>query len=437
MASQAAAAAPHRGAWLTVWALALVYAMSMLDRLILLLLIPGIKASMGLTDTEVSLLYGLAFAICFSVIGIPLGHLADRWNRRNLLVVCIVGGGLATLACGLSHGFWQLFAARMTLGAFQAVMAPAAISMIADLFPAEARGKPTALLLASAMFGGALSNFVGGGLLDYFAHHQPDLPIVGKLAAWQLALLGAGGVSLLALPPLLMVREPVRGAIQSATGSGTFNMAGHLRRHAGMFALLFAAFIIIAVVLQGVGNWWPAVFMRQGGMTPTEAGATLGVVSLIGGIAAAIVGGALSDRAARRDPQTGRLKLAAGALGAQALVLLPLFQPQFVPGVVVALVVSVVLSGVVSAACYSLLPDLVPPQGRGLLVAMYQFVSNLIGFGLGPTAVALVTNEVLQDEARVADAMMLFAYPLIALGVAFSILAVPMLARTAREPAAA
>lgn len=94
-----------------------------------------------------------------------------------------------------------------------------------------------------------------------------------------------------------------------------------------------------------------------------------------------------------------------------------------------ALGISVVLSGVVSAACFSLLPDLVPPQGRGLIVAMYQFVSNLIGFGLGPTGVALVTNVVLNDEARVADAMMLFGYPLVALGLLFAVLATPLLGK--------
>lgn len=430
MAGQAAAAARRPKAWFTVWVLALVYAMSMLDRIILLLLIPGIKATMGLTDTEVSLLYGLAFAICFSVIGLPLGHLADRWNRRNLLLTCLIGGSVATLACGLSHGFWELFAARMALGAFQAVLAPAAISMIADLFPTEERGKPTALLLASAMFGGALANFVGGGLLDYFAHYQPDLPVVGKLAAWQLALLGAGGISVLAVPLLAMVSEPPRESAGVAVSTEErFGMVAHVLRHPAMFALLFGTFILIAVVLQGVGNWWPAVFMRQGGMTPTEAGATLGLISLAAGVAAAIIGGALSDQAARRDPRTGRLKLAAMALAGQCVAFLPLLQPQFVPGVMVALGVSVVLSGVVSAACFSLLPDLVPPQGRGLIVAMYQFVTNLIGFGLGPTGVALVTNAVLNDEARVADAMMLFGYPLAALGVVCAILAVPLLSR--------
>lgn len=416
------------GAWRTVWLLAFVWTTALLDRMILLLLIPGIKATMGLSDTEVSLLYGLAFAICFSVIGIPLGHLVDRWNRRNLLFAGMLGWSLATVACALSDSFWPFFIARMAVGACQAVLAPAAISMVADLFPTAERGRPTALLLAASMFGGALANFVGGALLDYFAHHQPDLPLVGRLAPWQLALLGAGLVSLLATPLLGLVAEPVRESAP-AGGEQSFGMIAHVRRHAAMFALLFAAFIVIAIAGNGVGNWWPAVFMRQGGLTPTETGAVLGVVSLVGGIAAAVVGGLASDWAARRDARTGRLKLTAVALVGQIVALLPLLQPQFVPGIVTTLVISVMLSGVIGAACYSLLPDLVPPQGRGLLIAMYQFVGNLIGFGLGPTAVALVTNEVLRDEARVAEAMMVFGLPLFALGALVASLAVPLLRR--------
>jgi MFS family permease len=430
-AGMAAAGGLRRpGPWGTVWVLALVWTMAMLDRMILLLLIPGIKASMALTDTEVSLIYGLAFAICFSVIGLPLGALADRWNRRNLLLAGVLGWSLATLACGLSQSFWQLFAARMAVGAFQAVLAPAAISMIADLFPAASRGRPTALLLAASMFGGALANFVGGGLLDYFSQGTPELPFVGRPAAWQMALLAAGLISLLCVPLLAWIAEPRREAAPATPdGEAAFAMVAHVRRHAAMFALLFSAFIVIAVAANGVGNWWPAVFMRQGGLTPTGTGAVLGVLSLAGGVAAALVGGMASDWAARRDPHTGRLKLAATALVGQVLVLLPLLQPQFVPGLVATLAVSVVLSGVIGAACYSLLPDLVPPQGRGLLIAMYQLVGNLIGFGLGPTAVALVTNEVLRDEARVADAMMLFGMPLFALAVVMTALAVPLVRR--------
>ncbi|MBW8752716.1 MAG: MFS transporter [Sphingomonadales bacterium] len=423
---------PH--AWRTVWVLALVWTMAVFDRMVLLLLFSGIKASMGLSDTDMSLLHGFAFAISFSLVGIPLGYLADRLNRRNLLIAGMTGWSLATLACGLSHSFAQFFAARMAVGAFSAVLAPAAISMVADLFPTEKRGRPTALLLAASMFGGVLSNLVGGGLLDWFTHHPPpSLPWIGQPAAWQMALLGSGAASLIAVPALALIAEPER-EVSPATGA-TFHLASHMQQHAAMFVLLFATFIIIAVSGQGLGNWWPAVFMRQGGLTPTQTGALLGGLSLVSAIGAALLGGWLSDWAARRDPQTGRLKLAAAGLAGQAVALLPLLTPHFVPGVMVTLAISVVLLGVVSAACYSLLPDLVPPQGRGLLIGLYQFVGNLIGFGLGPTAVALVTNQVLRDETRVADAMLLFGMPLLALAVILALLATPFVRRM-REAAA-
>lgn len=426
---QEAGTAP--GAWRAVWILVFVWTMAMLDRMILLLLIPGIKADLGLTDTEVSLLHGLAFAVCFSIAGIWLGHLADRANRRNLLVAGTLGWGLATMAGGLTDSFTGLFVARMAAGVAQGVLAPAAISMIADMFPTEKRGKPTALLLAASMFGGALANIVGGGMLDWFARNPPPmLPLVGEPSAWQAALLVAGLPSLVAAPLLLALREPEREAHAAPReGEGAFSMLAHVKRHAALFAFLFVTFVVIAVAGQGVGNWWPAVFMRSGGMSPSEAGALLGGLSLVCGFVAAVAGGWLSDWSARKDPYGGRLKLTAACLFGQILVLVPLVAAHNVPLVAATLAVSVILSGAMGAACYSLLPDLVPPQGRGLLIAIYQMIGSLIGFGIGPTALALVTDKVFADENRVADAMMLFGMPSYALAVIAALLSVPLLRR--------
>lgn len=417
------------GAWRAVWIIVYVWTVAMLDRMILLLLMPGIKADLNLSDTEISLLHGLAFALCFSIAGIPLGHLSDRVNRRNLLIAGTLGWGLATMACGLTSSFTGFFVARMAVGVAQAVLAPAAISIVADYFVSEKRGKPTALVLAAGMFGGAAANAVGGLMLDWFANNPaPDLPLIGQPRPWQAALLAAGVPSLLAAPLLLMMREPVRERhTLNADGSTDFSILGHFRQHGALFACLFVTFVIIAVAGNGVGNWWPAVFMRSGGLTPTETGMLLGLLSVAGGVAAAVIGGFLSDWAARKDAYTGRLKLTAACLVGQICVLMVLFMPGNVPAVTAALAVSIVLSGAMGAACYALLPDLVPPQGRGLLIAIYQMIGSLIGFGLGPTALALVTNEVLRDEARVADAMMLFGIPGYALAVLAALVAVPLL----------
>ena len=417
------------GAWRAVWIIVYVWTVAMLDRMILLLLMPGIKADLNLSDTEISLLHGLAFALCFSIAGIPLGHLSDRVNRRNLLIAGTLGWGLATMACGLTSSFTGFFVARMAVGVAQAVLAPAAISIVADYFVSEKRGKPTALVLAAGMFGGAAANALGGLMLDWFANNPaPDLPLIGQPRPWQAALMAAGIPSLLAAPLLLLMREPVRERhTLNADGSTDFSVLAHFRQHGALFACLFVAFVIIAVAGNGVGNWWPAVFMRSGGLTPTETGVLLGLLSVAGGVAAAVIGGFLSDWSARKDAYTGRLKLTAACLVGQIGVLMVLFVPGNVPAVTAALAVSIVFSGAMGAACYALLPDLVPPQGRGLLIAIYQMIGSLIGFGLGPTALALVTNEVLQDESRVADAMMLFGIPGYALAVIAALVAVPLL----------
>lgn len=419
------------GAWRTVWALAFVYTMAVVDRTIMLILIPGIKATLVLDDTQVSLLLAFSFAVCFAFAGIPLGMAADRWNRRNLLIAGVAGWGVATFACGLVHSFWQFFAARMATGACMAVMAPAAISMLADLFPAERRGRPTGILMACSMFGGVLSNFLPAGFLYYFERHPPGVwPLIGEVVPWQTAFFGAGILTLLAVPLLAMVREPVReGHTAAARDEPEFSIIGHLRRHWAMFLLLFFAFISIALVGNGVGLSWPAVFMRSGGLTPVQTGLLLGFTNIFTGAAVAVAGGWLSDWAARKDRATGRPKLAAAGLAIQALTLLPLFAPSSVAGIAVTLTVNVILTGIVATAVFSLLPDLVPPGWRARLIAVYQFLGNLVGFGLGPTMVALVTNRVLQDESRVADAMLIFGLPMFSLSALLVLLAVPFLRR--------
>lgn len=420
---------PRPGAWRTVSVLAFVYIMAVVDRVILQILIPGIKTSLLLSDTQVSLLLGFAFALCFAFAGIPLGLAADRLNRRNLLMAGVGGWGLATIACGLTHSFWAFFVARMIVGACEAVLAPAAISMVADLFPPEKRGKPTGVLMACSMFGGVLSNFIAAGFLAWFASHP--LPVVlglGELAAWQVALFGAGAPALIAVPLLLMVREPERERHVPVAGTRqAFDMKPYLLRHVVMFALLFAAFTCIALAGNGVGMWWPFVFMRTFGMSPAQTGVLLGLNSMVTGLAVALAGGWLGDWAARRNAATGRLKLLAGALTVQALALLPLVSPSSIVVITLALTVNVIATGFASTAAFSLLPGLVPPHWRGRLIAVYQFIGNLVGFGLGPTLVAMVTNGVLKDESRVADAMLIYGIPLLALAAMMAALAVPRL----------
>lgn len=426
------------GAWRGVWILFFVWVMAMLDRYVLLLLLPGIKTSMALSDTEVSLIYGLAFAVCFGIAGLPLGHLADRRNRRNMLLLGAAGWSVATIASGFADTFAVLFAARMIVGISQAVLAPATFSIIADMFPASGRGKPTAVLLAAATLGAALANFTGGALLDHFSRNAlPVLPYAGEVAAWQVTMLVVGCVSVLAVPALALVREPARGTAATAAPGATAtsaHMATHFRRYAVMFALLFTTFGIFSASTNGLGAWYPVLFMRSGGLSASQTGIVLGTLALACAAASALLGGWLSDWSARRDPVAGRLKLVIACFAGQSLVLLSLLFVHFLPSLVTGLALFSILSSIAAAASYSLLPDLAPPEGRGLLIAVYQLIGNVVGFGFGPTIVALATNEVLRDEGRLADAMLMVATPSLIVAGLCACAAIPRM-RTMRAAA--
>jgi predicted MFS family arabinose efflux permease len=126
------------------------WVMAMLDRMIIVLLVPGIQASMGISDTEISLVHGTAFALFYAIAGLPLGRLVDQTNRRNLIIAGVVGWSLGTIACGLADNFIQLVAGRIVVGVCQAMLAPASLSTVADFCAPEKRGRVTAILVSGS-----------------------------------------------------------------------------------------------------------------------------------------------------------------------------------------------------------------------------------------------------------------------------------------------
>ena len=135
--------------WSLVFILVLAYICAFADRQILSLLVDPIKRDLNITDTEFSLLNGLAFTLCYTIVGLPLAWLADRGSRRNLIISCISFWSLMTAVCGMANSYWTLFLARMGVGAGEAGLSPAAYSMIADHFPPEKRARPMSVYAVS------------------------------------------------------------------------------------------------------------------------------------------------------------------------------------------------------------------------------------------------------------------------------------------------
>lgn len=198
-------------AWSALAVLMLAYTVSFVDRTILSLLIPPIQRDLGISDTQVSLLAGFAFAIFYTLMGIPLGRIADRYNRRNLIAVGITVWCLMTAACGLARTYWELFLARVGVGIGEAALSPAAYSMISDLFPRDQLGRAIAIYSIGLPIGSGVALLIGALVVGMVANVPPiTLPLVGTLYAWQLTFLLVGLPGLIVALLVLALREPQR-----------------------------------------------------------------------------------------------------------------------------------------------------------------------------------------------------------------------------------
>src|SRR5277367_7076695 len=199
-------------AWTVVAILIATAVLSYTDRQVLSLLVDPIRADLGISDTQISLLLGTAFAVIYGIAGIPLGFLADRISRRNLIFAGVSVWSLGTIACGFSHNFGEIFASRIIVGLGEAALSPAAISLISDYFPPSRRGTAVGFFLSGIAMGSGAAILIGGGVL-----HGIELGILNgtplaAFAPWRMVLLVIGGPGLLWALAILLIREPVRQA---------------------------------------------------------------------------------------------------------------------------------------------------------------------------------------------------------------------------------
>ena len=173
-------------AWYVVVVLFLAYTLSFVERQIMSLLIGPIKRDLMISDTQISLLHGFAFAIFYTILGIPLGRLADRKNRTIIISVGIFLWSFMTALCGLARSFWSLFMTRIGVGVGEATLSPAAYSMISDYFPKEKRGLAISLYSMGVFFGAGMA-YILGGLVVKLASQAgiTTLPVLGQVRPWQ------------------------------------------------------------------------------------------------------------------------------------------------------------------------------------------------------------------------------------------------------------
>jgi MFS family permease len=396
-------------AWYAVFVFALALMINMLDRGIVSLLVGPIKRDLGLSDTEMSYVMGAAFVIFYMLLGLPIARLVDSKSRRAILGVGVTIWSFMTSLCGLAQGFWQLFVCRVGVGSGEACSGPATFSMLADLFPKEKLPRAIAALNFGFYVGTGLALIIGGTITQAFSNAPPvTLPLIGvTMRGWQLTFFVVGLPGLIVAALMATVREPKRrGRISPNMNESTKpipvrDVFAFLSKNRTTFAPIFIGMGIQILLSYGAAGWAPAFYMRTFGWSPKEYGLVQGLITIAILPVGTLVGSILAERFAEagRDDANLRVVLLGKLLALPFSILFP-FMPNAYLAVVVSTVGLFCLSWT-AAPLNAALQIVTPNQMRGQITALFLFVFNVIGFGLGPTLVALFTDYVFKAESQV------------------------------------
>lgn len=388
-----ATAAPHeaytnRYRYYVLALLTLGYVFNFVDRQVMTILIEPIKMEFGASDTQMGLLSGLAFALFYATLGIPVARLADRWSRRNVLAISMTTWSAVTALCATATGFWHLLLLRIGVGIGEAGGTPPSQSLLADYFPPEKRAFAQGIL-ATAPNIGILVGLFGGAL-------------IAEAYGWRSVFLvfGIPGV-LLAILIQLTIKEPLKvTASASEEGAGLFSTLGNIFRLPS-FAYIMVGVGFTGIAGYGLGVWSPSFLVRVHNMSLVDAGLYLGLIGVFGGGLGTISSGLLVDRLARRDKRWQLWLPAIGiflALPTQLAFLLWPAEHRLVMGDVdlpfalIFMALSAVFASFWIAPSYAAVQNLVPQCWRTQASALMLLAINLLGMGLGPLLVGMLSD---------------------------------------------
>ncbi len=414
--------------WYAVFILTLASVISYVDRQILAIMIGPVRRDLDITDTQVSLLIGAAFALFFTTLTLPIARLSDRYSRRTIIAVGIFVWSLMTLACGLAQRYSHLFVARMGVGVGEAALAPAAYSMMSDYFTKERLPLAVGVFQSATFVGTGIAYIFGGYLVEYL-ESIPSLsvPVVGEIRSWQAAFFIVSVPGLLLAGVIYLLREPDRTGLMRAEQNSAAMEASDVsmadlfrfaRSRWKLFSLLFSGFLLMATQGFALFAWGAEFLIRTHDMSRSEAGLAFGLIALIVGISGSITGGIASTWIMSRGIPDGTMWVGvfkcvaitpfAVAMGfvssgtlAVALLIPVTFLMSLTPGLGAAIVQSVT-----------------PNQLRAQMVAVYGIAVGFLSYLLAPLMVALLTQYVfLRDDAvgYSLGSMALVVYPLAAL----------------------
>ncbi|MFN3233286.1 MAG: spinster family MFS transporter [Alphaproteobacteria bacterium] len=404
-----------RYAWFVVFILYIASIFSFLDRQIISLMVEDIKIDLGLTDFQIGLVQGLPFGLFYALMSIPIALAADRYSRRNIIVIGVTFWSLATAACGLASSFWHLFLARVGVGSGEATLSPSAYSMISDYFPKSKLALAMAVFTMGNLTGVGLAMILGGEVIAYAKSlGSLEFPLVGELRPWQFSFIVIGLPGVLLALCVFAIREPIRrgrapaGAGDKGHAEGTSLRAffAFAASHKLTFASLFGSFTLLVLVAYGNFGWVPTFLIRTYGLTEVQAGASYGTVVLLFGTSGAFFGGWLSSWLAKRGH--GDAPYRATMLCSIPTAPLALMAFVFSPNEdwSIALLAPLQFVGAVPAGlAATAMMTITPNQMRAKIGSAYLFFSNAIGLSLGATTVGFLTTYVFEDPLQIGSSL--------------------------------
>lgn len=396
--------------WYAVAILTLAYVFSFIDRTIIALMVEPIKADLDLSDTQIGILHGFAFALFYTLMGLPIGWLADRSRRNVVISTGIFVWSLMTAVCGLAKSFWHLFLARVGVGIGEAALSPPAYSMLADFFPPDKLGRPVGVYSSGIYLGAGIAFAVGGGVVQFFRNvHSVGVPILGELFSWQLAFIAVGLPGILVAAMMLTVREPPRRGIAATQEQdrsiGRF--LAWLNLHKKPLAAQMVGVSFIGVPVQAIIAWAPTYFIRVHGFSPGQAGLGLGLIFLTFGAGGMVAGGFLTDWFKGRGQRNAPIRT---GLLAATLALPFAFSATAVasPMLSLALLGPLVFSVSIGVGAAPTGLQLVTPNHyRAQVAAVFLLLLNLIATGCAPLLTAMATDYVFRSDLAVGSSITL------------------------------
>jgi len=395
-----------RYAWYVVGLLMLVYVFSFLDRQILSLMVSDLKTGLDLDqDWQVAILMGPAFAVFYTIFGIPFGRLADSRNRTKIVAIGLTLWSLMTVGCGLARSFLQMAVLRVGVGVGEASLSPSAYSLISDYFDRSKLARAIAIYSSGIYLGSGLAYMIGGRAVAALRGTEPwSLPVVGLVEGWQKVFFIVGLPGLLVVPLLLLtLKEPARrGLLKRNDGKAGDALplsfvAKHARKNWRALATHNIGFALLSFSSYGSSAWLPEMFKRVHGWDVATFGLVYGLIVFVGSASGAILGGVIADALTKRGYRDAKVRV--GFFAAWLWFPFGIAFPLMDNGVAaMALVVpSAFLASMPFGVAPAALQEMMPNNLRGQMSAIYLFVVNLIGLAIGPLALALMTDYVFSE----------------------------------------